>query len=316
MDDKTPTNGDAKPASGFTRRSAIIAGVVVVLAMAVALWLLHKWNNERLERERLAAETMLNEADALVDDAAAEAAYDLVISRYGASADPRVRAAVVKARLGKVSYVQDEAEQARQLDLVIAWLENNARDQDDNFNLCLSLLSRAEISGDSGERIALCDRLLGRYGESKDPGLQGQIARAMWIKAEETGDRTEKVQLLDRVIERFASSRDEDVSWEVAKALNMKADTVSSVPERLRLYGQVVSRFGSSESVFMQGQAVYAMMQMAELSDDVDKRSIYEDVVAKYQGSGEEFIQASVRRAAEAVRKLSVVVEPDAPEAE
>lgn len=305
MDDIRNSGGGAKSATGVSARRAVIAGVAAVLAAVVVLWLLHSWQRERMERERRAVETMLNEADALADDAAAEAAYDLIIGRYGTSADPRVRGAVVKARLGKISYTRDETEQARQLDQVIAWLENNPRDRDDDFNLCLSLLSRAELSGDSGERMGLVDRLLARFGESGDPALQGQIARAMWIKAEETGDRMEKVRLLDRVIDRFSSSRDEEVAWEVAKALNMKADTASSPPERVRLYGQVISRYGNLESVFMQGQTVYAMMRLADLSGDGEKRAIYEEVAAKYQGSPDEFIQDSVRRAAEAVERLS-----------
>lgn len=286
-------------------RAKMIVAAAVLIAAAIAVRQGVGWRAERLERDRRAAETAVNEADNLLDPEAAAAAYDAVIARYGNNADPRIRGAVVKAMLGKASHSRDEAEQARLLDGAIPWLEKNAADPGDEFNLCLSLLTRAELSDDSGEKIALVDRLLARYGESREPELQGQIARALWLKAEETGDRLEKVRLLDQVIERYGTSRDPEVSWEVAKAINVKADSTSSVPEKIRLYGQVASRYGGESGVYLRGQVVYALMRQAELVDDVEKRAIYERVAGEYADSGDAFIRESVRQAAEAARALS-----------
>jgi tetratricopeptide (TPR) repeat protein len=104
--------------------------------------------------------------------------------------------------------------------------------------------------GLSDDEIRVYDEVVKRYGQSNEPVLQRQVARALISKAvtlEKLERGKEEVLAYDEVVKRYGECDDPQLREDVARALLYKGITMGQLnrtPEAIALLKDVEDRFG------------------------------------------------------------------------
>ncbi|WP_207148515.1 tetratricopeptide repeat protein, partial [Thiococcus pfennigii] len=235
--------------------------------------------------------------DRFGDSAAALATYDLVVERFGESADGALRVQVAMALVNK-GYRQGKlgelAAAIATWDLVVERF-GESTDRALQVQVARALVNKGYRQGELGEpaaAIATYDRVVERFGESADPELQAPVARALVAKGVtqgQLGDSAAEIATYDQVVERFGESADPELQAPVALALVNKGVRQGHLGEsaaEIATYDQVLERFGESADRELQVRVAWALVNkgitQGQLGDSAAAIATYDGVVERF----------------------------------
>ena len=146
--------------------------------------------------------------------------------------------------------------------------EPETDDRDD-----LPFLSSSTFMRRAEEAVAAYDEVVARFGESPQPALREQTAKALYNKAAALGSlgrAEEAVAAYDEVVARFGESPLPALREQTAKALYNKAAALGSLgraEEAVAAYDEVVARFGESPLPALREQTAKALYNKAVAVD-------------------------------------------------
>jgi tetratricopeptide (TPR) repeat protein len=207
------------------------------------------------------ADGMLDKASslrALQREEEADAVYGMLVERFHAESDPKLRR-TVDTTLAFIAGRLLERGHADAAARAYAEVETRIGIPDDREGIALAAdalyggsraLARA---GRIAEAIAGYDRLVERYGDASDPALLLRVAQALSAKANalvRSGRGDQAIAAYDELIERFANSTQPDIQPELAKAIHLRGlelNRLARLDEALAAYDAMLARFGDAE---------------------------------------------------------------------
>ena len=202
----------------------------------------------------------------LDDSQAAVAAYDEVVTRFGASDSPEVQVPVAWA-LSRKGDVQTER-------------------------------------GELGAAVAAYDEVVTRFGASDSPEVQAAVAGALSRKGDverERGEAGAAIVAYDEVVTRFGASDSPEVQVQVVWALSKKGDVERERGEAgaaIVAYDEVVTRFGASDSPEVQVQVVWALSKKGDVERERGELgaavAAYDEAVTRFGASDSPEVQVAV----------------------
>ena len=145
------------------------------------------------------------------------------------------------------------------------------------------------------DALAIFDKLVNRFHESKMPALLGRVAKALVNKGTALGalDRPEEaLETYEEVLHRFGGSDSPALLEGVATALVNKGvalNALDRLEEELNAYEEVLRRFGRSDASVLLGRVATALLYtgitLSELDRQEEALDAYEEVLRRFGGS-------------------------------
>ena len=262
--------------------------------------------------ESLIARALLVKAMAykeLDDSQAAIAAYDEIVTRFGASDSPEVQEGAAWALSGKGDVERERGELGA---AIAAYDEVVTRfGTSDNPQLrgrvAWALNGKGDVErerGELGAAIAAYDEIVTRFGTSDNPQLQEGVAWALNGKGDaerERGELGAAIAAYDEVVTRFGTSDNPQLQVPVAWALYDKGNVERERGElgaAIAAYDEVVTRFGTSDSPQLRGRVAWALSRKGSAERERGERAAaiaaYDEVVTRFGTSDNPQLQVPV----------------------
>lgn len=344
------------------KRSAGLA-IFAVILLALFLWMRYEENQTELLRAPLieanlkrkaeidaknrraqAAYALVTKATATEDSAEQARIYDEIINTYQGDKTKSIQTYVSWALYKKALAVTDPIDKSRLLEEVVGRYYDMP-DELVNSYVRGALRKRVNLAESGAEKIAVCDRLLEKYGPRLPDSLTALILHE---KARSTSDPAEQIAVYDTILSRFLSSTDDSAfdqaiivaldKMELIKdqaeqlrlcdiaieaylktpqrtryylfdtAIRKKAELVDNPALPLELYNQVIANNVTEDSV-VQARS----MRMSLLKDDKERLAASGELIEAHQDSKSDFVRLMVARAM--ARKADLLTDPEAKEA-
>ena len=244
--------------------------------------------------------------------AAAIAACDEIIARFGGSDEPTrqwlVAEALVDRGNAKAGLGDREAAIAAYDDVVARFGRSHASHL--QLTVAEALGRRANACRQCGDReaaISAYNEVIARFGNSDDSDLKWRVADALEGKGEisaEHGDWDDALAAYEEIVARFGESDDPDLRWPVASALAGRGHTYrkrGNHAAAMVAYDEVVHRFGDSDDTDLDWQIANALIwrgnASVELGDSKAALAAYRQVIARFEDSSDSHLQSQVAAA-------------------
>jgi tetratricopeptide (TPR) repeat protein len=205
-------------------------------------------------------------------------AYDGVLSRFNASAEPLMRLAVAKAGVNKGIHLQHE--------------------------------------GKEEEALAAFNDVLGRFGKDRDPKLREQLVRGVVESAyslSELNRHDEAIKGCDAVLDLLGNARDVASKVYVARALLRKSFALNELnrdQKAISPCNEVLRRFGTTTEPQLQRYIAKALLQkgtfLLQLNEESEARAVLSQLVERFEHSTEPQLQNYAVMAANSLSLLSL----------
>ena len=158
------------------------------------------------------------------------------------------------------------------------------------------------------DTLAACEKMVLRFGESKDPAIQEWVAKALVNKGALLNDHLRRpddaVAACDEVVDRFRTSETPALQEAVAKALVNKGVVLRALQrpdDAVAACDEVMRRFGASETPALQENVAKALVNkgitLRALQRSDDALAAFDEVVRRFGKSETPALQEMVARA-------------------
>jgi tetratricopeptide (TPR) repeat protein len=165
-------------------------------------------------------------------------------------------------------------------------------------SITLGSLNRSE------EKIAVCDDIVSRFADAKEPALRERVAWALYSKGLDLGSlkrREESIAVHDDLVSRFADAKEQVFREQVAAALFYKGLQLGFLDRReeaIAAYDDVVRRFADAKETSLQERVAKALfhkgIQLGVRDRDEEQLAVYDEVVNRFGDAKEPALQESV----------------------
>jgi tetratricopeptide (TPR) repeat protein/ribonuclease BN (tRNA processing enzyme) len=169
----------------------------------------------------------------------------------------------------------------------------------DEYDLlvAMTMLGLANTLDEPKAEVAVCDKLIARFGKAEEPALREQVAGALVNKgvALDQLDRPQdELAAYDEVITRFGKAEEPALREQVATALFNKGVALRQLErgeEAVKAYDEVITRFGEAEEPALREQVAMALVNkgfaLRRLERGEEAVEAYDEVIARF-GEAEE----------------------------
>ena len=197
------------------------------------------------------------------------------------------------------------------LDLILELYRKSGSDEPKaRLGIASALVGRGAALGRLGrgeEAIAVCDEVIGRFGDTDELLLREDVAHTFMIKGTTFGSlgrREDEITVYDEVISRFGNAEELSLREQVASALVRKGFALRSLgrgEEAITIYDEVISRFRDAEELPLRERVASALVNkgfaLRSLGRGEEAIAIYDEVISRFGDAEELPLRERVARA-------------------
>ncbi|HWY19442.1 MAG TPA: hypothetical protein VNY27_12120 [Solirubrobacteraceae bacterium] len=225
---------------------------------------------------------------------AALAAYDDVISRFGADDDLRVQESVVTALVEKAATLGELGREDESIDVNAAMVKRyegvggadiTASVVHAGVNMALKKFARCDA-----DAMKVIDDLAARYASSGDPLVDTEVARGLLNKAamlSEQGHSRDAVDVYNEVIRRFGDADYIELRVMVARARGLMAAEIADMARAIELLDESVGLYSREPDERLRARAAMAMVMKGErllaVEREAEALAVWDETAAQFR---------------------------------